>query len=573
MAADDQLTFPDAPRAQLDRVLGELVTVAQDVLNTQGRLRALLRANQAVIRQLDLPVMLQTIVDVAVELVHAQYGALGVLSPHGGLEQFVHAGISGEQADRIGHAPEGRGLIGALIDDPQLIRLRHLTEDPRSEGVPAWHPPMDSFLGVPIRVRDQTLGNLYLANQESGAFSSDDEELLSSLAATAGFAIENARLFEDSRRRQAWTSAGAEVIAALLSSDDGDAVALLASRMLALTGANLVCVLLPTEHSEQYVVGTARGEDAERLEGARLTVHNSPLAGVLRARQPRLLSENEINKGMPPTAPHFGPSMAVPLVASGALIGVLAVCRAPDDFTFTAAELELAADLAGRAGVAIRLAAARADQQRMLLLEDRGRIARDLHDHVIQQLFATGLELQSVLGALPPGTASSRVNQAVENIDAAVSGIRTAIFAMSDASRSGGESVRQRVIDVVNELARQLPATPRIAFSGPLDLVATRELAGDLVAVVREALTNVVKHAHARQVTVSAEVSGDAVRLEVTDDGRGLSQTRRRSGLANLETRAKRWGGSFEIESGKAGTRLRWSAIYPEGETGGAVPD
>lgn len=566
MAADDPLTFPDAPRAQLDRVLGELVTVAQDVLNTQGRLRALLRANQAVIRQLDLPVVLQTIVDVAVELVNAQYGALGVLSPHGGLEHFVHAGLSPEQAERIGHPPVGRGLIGALINDPRLIRLRHLTEDDRSAGVPPEHPSMDSFLGVPIRVHDQTLGNLYLANQENGAFSGDDEQLLSALAATAGFAIENARQFEISRRRQAWASAGAEVIAALLSSDDVDAVALLASRMLTLTGGTFVCVLLPTGDAGQYVVDTARGDDAERFEGATLTVRNSPLAGVLKALEPRLLSEREINEGMPPTAPHFGPSMAVPLVASGALIGVLAVSRAPDDFTFTAAELELAADFAGRASVAIRLAEARADQQRMLLLEDRGRIARDLHDHVIQQLFATGLELQSILGTLPEGPASTRVNQAVENIDAAVLGIRTAIFAMSDASRAGGESVRQRIIDIVNELTRRLPTTPRITFSGPLDLVATGELAHDLVAVVREALTNVVKHAHAQQVSVTAEVSNGTVQLEVADDGRGMPHTGRRSGLANLEARAKKWGGTFEVESGKTGTRLRWRAVYPEGE-------
>ncbi|HAM25798.1 MAG TPA: hypothetical protein DCP11_03615, partial [Microbacteriaceae bacterium] len=199
---DDSLTFPDEPRAELDRALSELVARAQEVLTTQGRLRALLRANQAVVEQLDLPVVLRRIVESAVGLVGAQYGALGVIAPQGGLEQFINVGMTPDEVTAIGHLPEGHGLLGALIDNPRPIRLQHLSEDPRAAGFPAEHPAMDSFLGVPVRVRDEVYGNLYLTNQSSGGFSKEDEELVTALAATAGFAIDNARLFAETRRRQ-----------------------------------------------------------------------------------------------------------------------------------------------------------------------------------------------------------------------------------------------------------------------------------------------------------------------------------------------------------------------------------
>ena len=217
MENDGSLSFPDFPRAELDRSLSELVALAGDVLKTQGRLRALLRANQAIVQQLDLPTVLRRIVDVAVELVGAQYGALGVISPHGGLEQFITVGMSAEQIARMPHPPEGRGILGAIIDDPKSIRLEHMTSDSRSSGFPAGHPPMDSFLGVPVKVRDRVFGNLYLTNSATGKFSADDEELVTALAATAGFAIDNARLFAETQRRQHWSAASAEITARLLS--------------------------------------------------------------------------------------------------------------------------------------------------------------------------------------------------------------------------------------------------------------------------------------------------------------------------------------------------------------------
>src|SRR3954447_19850658 len=201
----DALSFPDGPRVELDRRISDLVAVAGDVLATQGRLRSLLKANQAIVTELDLPGVLQHVVESAVEVAHASYGALGVIGRHGELEQFIHTGMPAETVASIGHLPVGRGLLGALVTDPRPIRWPDMATDPRSSGFPASHPPMRSFLGVPVRIRGTVYGNLYLTDRrDADGFSEEDEELVVSLAATAGFAIENARLFQETERRRQW---------------------------------------------------------------------------------------------------------------------------------------------------------------------------------------------------------------------------------------------------------------------------------------------------------------------------------------------------------------------------------
>lgn len=564
MDQDSSLRFPDFPRAELDRTLSQLVALAGDVLTTQGRLRALLRANQAIVEQLDLPTVLRRIVDVAVELVGAQYGALGVISAHGGLEQFITVGMSPETIAGMEHFPEGHGLLGALLDDPRPIRLPHMSEDPRHAGFPAGHPPMDSFLGVPVRVRDEVYGNLYLANRESGEFSSDDEELITALAATAGFAIDNARLYAETQRRQHWSAASAEITSALLSVEQSDAITLLASRLLELSDGDLVRVALRSADPTELIISTARGVDEERLEGMVVPLAGSTWASVLEGKQPRLVEEEEMLGADGAGERPLGPTMALPLIGSGRTLGVLVVSRLTGRARFTPADLELAADFAGQASLAMELARAKADQQRMVLLEDRGRIARDLHDHVIQQLFGTGLELQSVVGTLPPGPTADRVDHAVAGLDTAISQIRTAIFALSSSESDRGDTTRHRVLDVVNEVAAALAHTPHVAFSGPVDLAVTGRLSDDAVAVIRESLTNVVKHAAAEQTSVTVVAASGMVTIEVTDDGVGTGASQRRSGLANLQARALGRGGTFEFDSQPGHTVVRWSAPYTE---------
>jgi len=517
VAEDDaRIAFPDAPRAALDRTLVELVEHANEVLKTQGRLRALLRADQALVEELDLPVVLRRIVEAAVDLADAEYAALGVIAPEGGLEQFIHVGLSDEQAKEIGHLPEGLGLLGALIQDPRPLRLAHLSSDSRSSGFPAHHPAMDSFLGVPVRVRGEVFGNLYLTNHKSGAFSTDDEELVVSLAATAGIAINNARLYAETRRRQEWTAAAAELVAAILSGKSDDPVALVAERLRILLPAGGVEVRRAVDNIDEYVSSVTESRLAVLLPG-------------------------------PSGAGH-----------------VLVASREAENRHFTPFECELATDLARQASLAMQLGAARANQQQIQLFEDRARIARDLHDLVIQQLFGAGLELQTIAGAQSDPATAQRLAKTIDAIDDAISQIRTVIFAISRRDESA-PSIRHRLLDIAGECGASLPRTPSVSFSGAVDLLVRDDLADDVCAVAREALTNVVKHAQARAVSASLTVSQQRVVFEVTDDGVGLGPTTRRSGLANLERRAAARGGSLSVDSSADGTRLAWAVPLSSG--------
>lgn len=569
MTDGHQFSFPDDSRGELDRALDDLMTRARDVLGTQGRLRALLKANQAVIEHIDLPVVLRRIVESALELVGAQYGALGVIAPDGALEQFINVGMSPELVTQIGHLPEGHGLLGALIENPHPIRIPRLSEDPRSVGFPLHHPPMGSFLGVPIRVRDEVYGNLYLSNQSSGEFSEEDEQLVTALAATAGIAIENARLFAETRRRQSWAAASAEITAALMSSDDSDVLSILAARVLTLSDADVVWVLQPTTDPEVMVVRTARGIDDSRLQGQRLVTKNSLSASVVEGRQPRLIDDSSDFEVALSGGRAIGPVMAVPLVSSGKVTGVLLVGRLRGVARFSRADLELAAGFAGQASVAMELTAARVDRQRVAMLEDRGRIARDLHDRVIQQLFATGLELQSIAGSASPDLAE-RIALSVNSMDASISQIRTVIFALSVPTTDPHDTVRHSIINLANELAPRLARTPSVSFSGPVDLVITKDLAEDVIAVTREALVNVVKHASAEHTSIDLAVIDGEIRLEIIDDGRGAAGQSRRSGVSNLEQRAILRGGAFLFDSNEGGTRLRWCVPLESVEQGDA---
>ncbi|WP_411698784.1 GAF domain-containing protein [Conyzicola sp.] len=532
------------------------------MLAVQGRLRALLKANHAVVQQLELPVVLRRIVESATELVGAEYGALGVVNSEGRLQQFITVGMSEEIVARIGELPEGHGLLGALIDEPLNIRLPRLSDDPRSVGFPAGHPPMESFLGVPIRVRDQVYGNLYLSNQKSGEFSSDDEQLVTALAATAGIAIDNARLFAETRRRQAWSAASAEITSTLLSSEHNDTISTVASRVLTLAEADFVWVLLPTGTGEEFLVERARGLESEAIEGTTLSARGSTFGAALDVRAPQLVSDAGTDAPQLADGRRMGPLMVVPLVGSIAPRGVLLVGRVAGGDGFAPADLEMAADFAGQASIAMELAEARLDSQRMVLLEDRGRIARDLHDHVIQQLFATGLQLHTIAGRTAGAPVAADVLKTVANIDSSIAQIRTAIFALNIRDDESNNSMRHRVIDLVNEMSPGFPSTPTVSFSGPVDLVISEELADDVIAVAREALANVIKHAFARHAALSLTVADDTVSLTISDDGVGFSAATRRSGIANLEARATQRGGTFELGSTGDGTTLSWKVPF-----------
>jgi signal transduction histidine kinase len=553
----------EAPSLRLDELLTQLVDRAQEALQTQDRLRGLLDANQSIVGDLDLPTVLRRIVEAAVELVGAEYGALGVIAPdRGGLEEFVHVGLDDDAVARIGHLPEGKGLLGALIDDPYAIRLDHLGEDTRSIGFPEGHPPMDTFLGVPVRVREEVFGNLYLTNARSGQFDDDDEAVVNALAATAGVAIENARLFGQSRQRQEWLQASAEVTRRVLTVSPEVALQAIVDTVQELSGADLVALVVPDDDRTGLTVTAAVGPSAGGMVGEQLPLEGTAAAHVLESGTAVLVdgAAGDVEGAYLPRNLALGASMLLPLVDSGGVRSVVVAARRKDRRHFTAVDLEMGRTFATHASLALELAEARQDQQRMALLEDRTRIAHDLHDHVIQQLFAAGMTLQGVAVGMADDKRASLLDKVVDTLDDAVKQIRTSIFQLRPHSYSG-TSLRSSVLAVAAEVAPALGFEARVDFDGPIDAVSDPELADDVLAVVREALSNTAKHAGAGSALVRLHASATELHVEVADDGVGLGDSERRSGLGNLRSRADRRGGSLALSAPPTGQGLvvTWS--------------
>ena len=394
-------------RAEFEDLVQEVQVRMRTALDQQARLRLLLDAVLTMAADLSLDGVLSRIVEIASRLVDARYAALGVLadSDDAGdkrLRTFIHHGISPDAATRIGDLPSGHGLLGLIIDRPEPLRLHDIADDPASYGFPPHHPPMHSFLGVPVRIRDRVFGNLYLTEKRDGTdFTVEDEEIVVALAAAAGVTIENARLYEEAQK-------------------------------------------------------------------------------------------------------------------------------------------------------------ARADRERLAVLEDRDRIGRDLHDLIIQRLFAVGLGLQSTGRRLTDRPEIvQRLDQAVDDIDATIKDIRRTIFALGSAEAS--DDVQAEVTRLVDRSAATLKFRPQLSFEGPVRTLVTSDLVPDLLAVLGEALSNAARHAFATSGSVTV-TAGEEIVLTVSDDGRGMDQDVVESGLANIRRRAEQRGGTFRVDSAPGGgTTLRWA--------------
>ncbi|MBW9111937.1 sensor histidine kinase [Microbacterium ureisolvens] len=573
MTEIDQLSFPDGPRLDLDEALATLVVQAERVRTAQAGLRALLSATQAVVEESDLAAVLRRIAEAATNLVDAQYGALGVIAPErDALEEFIYVGLTPMEAAKIGDLPTGHGLLGALIADPRPIRLPNMSADTRAAGFPDHHPHMESFLGVPVRVRGEVFGNLYLTNRRDGLFTEEDERLVEALATTAGFAVENARLLDQARTRERWMGAAAGLSAALLSSSTTTAFDLIASRVFEVPGIDKVVVLLKDDARSELQVAAARGSDESQLRGAVI----DPQATY--AGEFGVAGETTAHSRSPAASPDpvrvivdgiAGPVVAAPLRTSGRLWGLLCTARTPDRPRFTTTEIDSIADFASRAAIALELAHAREEAQRALLADDRRRIARDLHDHVIQQLFGTGLTLQAIAGGLPPGGDADRLSESIDQLDDAISQIRTVVFALSHRDES---SLRHRVIDVVADQSAARRRPPAIRFTGPVDHGIVGPLSDEVVGVVRELLSNAVRHSLADHISVEVALVEESVLVLVEDDGVGIADAERRSGLQNLAERASARGGAFTVASVPGATSARWTVpvrdgAFPTGES------
>jgi signal transduction histidine kinase len=564
------LGFVDGPRLGLDQLLTQLVDRAQDVMASQSRLRGLLAANTMIIGDLGLPVVLRRTVEAACQLVHARYGALGVLAPDGGLEEFIHVGIDAETAERIGPLPSGKGLLGALIDEPNPIRLSVMSCDHRSAGFPPDHPPMSSFLGVPIRVRDVVFGNLYLTEAAGGEFTDEDEQLVAALAANAGVAIDNARLFARAERRQDWLQASTRITRQLLSADGEEPLELIARQVRQIADADIVTVVLPMATGKRLMVEVASGQCAEELTGYSYAAENTLVRLAFESGRPLLVGDVTADASFHVHLSDYlpiGPVMVLPLVGLQGTRGALVVGRLHGRHRFDEADLDMAKTFANHAAVALELADSRADQQRVVVLEDRDRIARDLHDHVIQRLFAAGLSVQSVASGLGGGDTAQRLARVVEDIDDTIRQIRTSIFELRGQLGPQLSTVRVRLIETIAEVSSSLGFDPQLGFAGPIDSLVPEDVDADLVAVTREALANVARHAHASKVQVTLTATPRELVLTVADDGVGIGASQSRSGLANLRKRAERHGGSLVLTSAtpgvspstREGTLLAWT--------------
>ncbi|WP_455565613.1 GAF domain-containing protein [Microtetraspora malaysiensis] len=546
------------PRMRLDDLLAELQSRLEAVLATRDRVHSLLEAVVSVGSELDLETVLHRIVESATALVNASYGALGVIGEERTLVQFVPVGLTEEEIARIEHWPHGLGLLGLLIKEPQSLRLRDIADHPDSYGFPAGHPPMRSFLGVPIRVRDEIFGNLYLTEKRNGEFDEEDEAIVTALATAAGVAIENARLYEETRRREAWLEVSSEVTTSLLSgADPHDVLVTLARRTREMTGADVVTISFGVA-PDTLRVEIAEGLDAEELLGVELPAGDTVAGRVLRTAEPQI-ADIRACPDVPAGAPKAGPALSVPLGKGRLVRGVLGLGKRTGRLPFSSADLRMVQALAGQAAVALELAEARKDAERLGLLEDRDRIAKDLHDVVIQRLFAAAMTLMSVVRLVEKPEVTGRVQHVVDELDATIRQIRSTIFALHTPREDKAATVRGQFMDLVESARGHLGFMPGVLLEGAVDTLVTPKIADHALAVLREALSNVVRHAHATEVTVTVDAGEEVLVLEVADNGVGVPEEGRRSGLRNLADRAELLGGTFEVQRREPrGTCLSW---------------
>jgi signal transduction histidine kinase len=512
--------------------------------------RALLNAFIDISSDLDLHSVLDRIVASACELTSAQYGALGVIGSTGGLSDFITRGIPPELHAQIGELPRGRGLLGELIEHPQPLRLERLQEHPSSFGFPAHHPPMTSFLGVPIRIRGTVFGNMYLTEKVGGApFTEQDELLVQALATAAGFVIENARAFTLSERRRQWLEASVRINATLQPPIQLAA----ALRQIAITARSVTrasaVAILRREDSDHYRVAAADGPDVQAAAG---------LADRLRRE---ILHCEQTSEEASVTDGAEGTVVLVPLRAHLAASGVLLVLLERGRGFLESEDRELLISFADQASLALDRAQALASREELAVVSDRERIARDLHDLVIQQLFATGLMLQGARRRTDDPALTERIDQAVTDLDDTIRDIRSTIFALQNR---GQWSLRDDARSLVQEYVPVLGFTPALRTVGPVDTLVPEALGVHLLAVLREALSNVARHARGSRTTVDLQVSEDEVLLRVIDDGVGMSDERRESGLLNVRRRAHELGGTVVLlPTVPHGTTVEWRIPLP----------
>ncbi|MFD0371649.1 GAF domain-containing sensor histidine kinase [Streptomyces sp. NPDC127114] len=569
---------PDAPEPLASPDPLEAATQATRSLHglsteLTARVPQLLEAMRSVGTGLELHSTLDRICETAAELADARYAAIGVVDEEGdGLSDFVTYGVGDEVVRRIGHRPDGHaGLLGALIREPQTIRLADLSRDPRAAGFPPGHPPMKTFLGVPIRVQGEIFGNLYLAEKNGGAeFNDYDVHMVRVLATEAGIAISNARLYEAARQRERWIDGSVAVTTALLSGGDADdALSVVAEQARRLADAAAGIVLLPAEEGGLEIVAVAAPRTSTSL-GVVIPPESAVVELLMEGEAVFIADASTDPRMVHKLSAQYGPAMLLPLQSGGRVLGALATPRERGERQFTEAERTLATQFASQAALALMMAEAQRDRERLAVYEDRDRIARDLHDLVIQRLFATGMMLESAQRRSIVPAVQEGVGKAVDELDVTIQEIRTAIFALQQGPAEAPSGLRTRVLREINMAAVPLGFKPAHRFVGVIDATVGDLTGKNLIAALREALSNAFRHAGATRIevvvdaTVTLPDGTQGVRLSVADDGVGLPEGGRRSGLRNLARRAESLGGASWCAPGigedGGGTTVVWEA-------------
>lgn len=536
-----------------------------ELMAARDQMEQLLHLNVEIGFDLGLDRTLQRIVHAAISLTGARYGALGMRASDGTLASFHYAGIDADAERRIGHLPVGKGLLGVLLDRTEALRLDDLTQHPAAVGFPEHHPPMRAFLGVPITMREAVLGSLYLADDRpEHGFSESDETAARALAAAAAVAIDNAQLFDLATTSAQWVTASREITTALLSGTQTRPLQLIAERAQQLTDAEQAIVLIPVDSElpatdiDTLVVATAVGMHAGEVIGLEVRVDGSTSGEVFRTGQPVI---TDAFRHPIPGFTDVGqrPAVVAPLRAGDAVLGVIAVARNQHRRRFDSSYLDLLSDFANHAAIALQLGSAHLRERELVVLADRERIAHDLHDHVIQKLFAAGMDLQGSIARARSPELVDRLTRTVDDLQTTIEDIRTTIFRLQHRNARAGD-FQQRIQHVIGELTDDRDIATTLRISGPVSII-DGELADHTEAVITEAISNTIRHSGASELTIEIAVV-DQLTIDIIDNGRGIpADNQRCSGLANMSQRAQQLGGTFQITTpAGGGTHLRWAA-------------
>ena len=554
----------------------------------QDRLIALHRASLELVKDVSVETLLERIASLACEQAGARYAALGVLDEQGQLKQFITVGMTAEEIKRIPHPPRGRGLIGALMKGDGTIRIPEISDDPRGAGFPAGHAHMHSLLGVPIQLGDKKLGQIYLTDKiDFPEFTEDDEKVIEMLAAYAGVAIQNARLYESLRKHDKTLGRRNEDLALLNHLNSALASTLELEDILNKTLAQLMSHF-EAEAGEIFL----REEDGQTL---RLVLHRGQAAEAFWTRNRFKVGEGSIGlvaETMQPVISHnlqkdksflreavvqagFKQIACIPLTAHGELVGVLSLA-ARSRKPFDEDEIQLLVSVGAGAGTAIENARLHSNARRVAVLEERQRFGMDLHDGIIQSIYGVGMALENARMLMREDIqqADDSIQKAIDDLNSTIRDIRTYILDLRPRDlRDDGlmEGLKRLTVEFQqNTKAEVSLASPKSDHLG--DLPQSHALA--LFHICQEALANVAKHAQAEKVSVDLWSSSDRILLEIHDDGRGFVVAAINKmvghGLANMLTRIHNVGGDLDVSStpGEGTTILAWVPRSQGGRSG-----